>query len=362
MYIIKKRYTMNTIIKHILPQKPSTPLSTGEGPGVRLVVFLLILSLFGCKNGDIEFPDYDYQAVYFSYQQPVRTITLGDDVYPTDDDNAHLFHVYATMGGVNANKQDRPLRLAIDESLCAGLQFDDGTDVTPLPTSYYSIASLDCAIPSGSVVGGITVQLTDAFFADPLATTVHYVLPVRLVSASETILEGKDYTLYALKYKNKYHGCWLSTGTDTYTTNGTVDSVVTRQPEYVEQADLAYLTTDGLCQSRYEVSANVTVTDPATGKTNVETKTCSLILTFDGDDRATITTDTEGCTATGTGKWERQAAKKAWGDKDRDRLTLDYEVTFSYSSNGAEATTTRKSSETLIMRDRQSLFETFTTK
>lgn len=321
-----------------------------------------ILLLSACKNGDIEFPDYDYQTVYFAYQQPVRTITMGDDVYPTDDDNAHRFHVYATMGGVNANQQDRALRFAIDESLCAGLQFEDGTDVKPLPAAYYSIASLDAAIPSGSLIGGITVQLSDAFFADPEATSLRYVLPVRLVSASDSILEGKDYTLYAVKYKNKYHGCWLSTGTDVYTTNGAVDSTVSRQPEYVEEASLVYLTTDGLRQSRYEVSANVSVVDPATNKVDVQTKTCSLILTYDDEENITVTTDTEGCTATGSGKWQYQAAKKAWGDKDRDQLTLSYEVAFNYTSNGAAATTTRKSEETLIMRDRQSAFETFTTK
>lgn len=320
------------------------------------------LTLGGCENGDIEFPDFDYQTVYFSYQQPVRTITLGDDVYPTDDDNAHLFHVYATMGGVNANQQDRTLHFAIDESLCEGLQFEDGTDVKPLPSSHYSIASLDATIPSGSVIGGITVQLTDAFFADPEATSLRYVLPVRLASASDSILEGKDYTLYAVKYKNKYHGCWLSTGKDTYTTNGALDSTVSRKPEYVEYADLSYLTTVGLRQSRYEVSANVTVVDPSTGKGDVQTKTCSLILTFDDEENVSVSTDTEGCTATGSGKWEYQAAKKAWGDKDRDQLTLSYEVSFNYTSNGEAATTTRKSEETLIMRDRQSAFETFTTK
>jgi hypothetical protein len=32
-----------------------------------------------CENGDWEFPDYKYSAVYFAYQSPIRTITLGED-------------------------------------------------------------------------------------------------------------------------------------------------------------------------------------------------------------------------------------------------------------------------------------------
>ena len=314
-----------------------------------------------CENGDVEFPDFDYQTVYFARQTPVRTITLGDDVYPTDLDNEHKCQIYATMGGVNTNKRDRSIQIVVDETLCSGLRFEDGSDVKVMPTSHYSLSGSTITIPSGEVMGCVDVQLTDAFFADTLSTQVNYVIPVRMISATDSILAGKDYVLYAVKYKNKYHGCWLSTGKDLISTNGIQDSTIVRQPEYVEYADLVYLTTEGLQQSRYEVSANVTVTDTK-GKSSVETKTCSLILTFDTNDSVTITTDTEGCHASGTGQWSRQAAKKAWGDQDRDQLTLDYEVSFTYESAGEKVTTSRKTTETLIMRDRQSKLEDFTTK
>ena len=33
-------------------------------------------------------------------------------------------------------------------------------------------------------------------------------------------------------------------------------------------------------------------------------------------------------TATGSGKFEKKAAKLAWGNKDRDLLTLNYKVDF----------------------------------
>lgn len=311
-----------------------------------------------CENGDIEFDDFDYQTVYFARQTPVRTITLGDDVYPTDLDNQHRCQIYATMGGVNTNKQARTIQITVDESLCTGRKFADGRDVQPMPSHYYSLSGSSITIPEGEIMGCVDVQLTDAFFADPKSTTVNYVIPIRMVSAAETILKDKDYILYAVKYKNKYHGCWLSKGTDVISTTGKEDQTITRQPDYWEKADLVYLTTDGLQQSRCNVTTNVTVVD-SKGKSNVEVKTCSLILTFDANDHVTVSTDTEGFTATGSGQWSWQAAKKAWGDKDRDQLTLQYDVTFSYESAGQTVTTTRKTTETLVMRDRQSLLEDF---
>lgn len=329
------------------------------------------MMLTSCDNDEIEFDDFTYQTVSFAKQTPIRKITLGDDVYPTDND--HRFQILATLGGVWSNKANRTVRLAIDNSLCDGLAFsDDGRDVLPLPAEYYTISGTDVTITPGNITGGIDVQLTDAFFADPKATTLNYVLPVRIVSASDSILSGKpksgvanpnvmnaddwdvlpkNYTLYGLRYKNKYHGVWLSRGTDHLYTDGTETSVVERNPEYIEKADIVNLTTDGLQVARYAVSVDVEGIDDK-GKPTVERKTCNLILTFDADENCTVTTDTEDFTATGSGKWEWQAAKKAWNDKDRDRLTLDYEYEFTYTLAGVQKTIKVATEEVLVMRDR----------
>lgn len=338
---------------------------------------LILFSLSSCKNDDIEFPDFDYQTVYFARKQPVRTIVLGnDEVYPNDIDNAHQCQIYAVLGGVNENKKDRNIQIVVDESLCNGLQFSDGRDVKPMPSSYYTLSSNTITIKKGEIMGAVDVQLTDAFFADTAncvkstssSEKVEYVIPVRMVAADDSILSGYDYTLYAVNYKNKYHGCWLSRGTDVIKTPGKADSTSTRMPDYWEYADLVYLTTDGLQQSRYGISTNVTVVDSTgTGRnrratTTIAVKDCSLILTFDSSDHCTISTDTPGCTATGSGQWTSHGAEKAWGDKDRDQLTLQYEVTYTYESAGQQVTTTRSTTETLVMRDRQSKLTDFTTK
>ena len=150
-------------------------------------------------------------SVYFSMQEPIRTITLGnDDEAVNTDDNAHQFKLMATIGGIYKNTKDRKISYAIDPSL-----LDESTGMEVLPSSYYTIEDGSLTIPAGSIVGGATVKLTDAFFNDPKAATTHYVLPVRLVSTNDcdTILESKNYQVICVKYKNQFSGLYCKTGT-----------------------------------------------------------------------------------------------------------------------------------------------------
>ena len=86
----------------------------------KLIFILLIISLFfsACKNDDWEFPDYDYTTVYFAYQSPIRTITLGEDIFDTSLDNEHKCEIIATMGGVYKNHKNVVIDYRVDNSLC----------------------------------------------------------------------------------------------------------------------------------------------------------------------------------------------------------------------------------------------------
>lgn len=55
----------------------------------KTIMKCMVLGLLfaGCENGDKEFDDYEYQTFSFATQTPIRTITLGEDVYPTEQDN-----------------------------------------------------------------------------------------------------------------------------------------------------------------------------------------------------------------------------------------------------------------------------------
>ena len=102
---------------------------------------------------------------------------MGTDVVNTDLDNQHKCQLQVTMGGVWKNRQDRTVQLAVDNSLCDGKTFEDGTPIVAMPASYYTIAN------TTTVRGIAEVQLTDTFFVDPQALKVHYVIPVRIVNA-----------------------------------------------------------------------------------------------------------------------------------------------------------------------------------
>lgn len=349
------------------------------------IIALLALGAMvtSCHNGEKEFPDYVYQTIYFARQTPVRTITLGDDGdYNTDLDNLHQFEIKAVIGGVNTNKKERRAEYVIDNAMVEGLTFGNGTEVKAMPASYYTLIEDKIVIKKGEVLGGLKVQLTDAYFADPASVKATYVIPVVLTSGTDSILQGKpkdgitnpnrlraadwatlpqDYVLYAVKYKNPYHGVWLSKGTDQVTNAGQA-STVNRQTDLWEKASLRQLSTVSLTKSLYSFSHDVTVTN-ADGSKGEKKLTCELIVNIDDNGNATVTTETPGCTATGSGKWEYKAEKKAWGDKDRDRLTLNYEYAIEYTVDeqaGTKAVYKVATSETMVMRDRQNKLEEFT--
>lgn len=339
----------------------------------------------GCENSDVDFPDYDYQTIAFARQSPVRTITLGEEMYSDNTiDNEHAFEVMAVLGGVNENRKDHSAKFVIDNSLCDEVVFDDGREIKALPQEYYNIFTDKIVIKKGKVLGGFRVELTDAFFADPAATEVNYVLPVRLTESADSILEGKakadiknpnrlnkddwsivpqDYVLYAVKYKNPYHGCWVSKGIDKITHNGEV-TTNNRQAQYWEKATLRYLTTKSIDKAVYSYTHAVPTVD-VNGDRSEKNITCDLILSIADNGAVTVTTETPDCTASGQGQWTSKGEPKAFADEDRDRLQLKYTYTISYVKNdqtGELGTYTAEIEEVMCLRDRQNKLEEFSFK
>lgn len=346
-----------------------------------ITVCTVSLLLGGCHNGDVEFPDYVKQTIYFAKQTPVRTVTLGDEEYVDNTlDNEHAVIVKAVLGGVNTNKKQRWATVTVDPSLCSTILFSDGSPVKALPESYYNLASDRLTIEKGELLGGVRVNLTDAYFADPDAVNVTYVLPLRLVSASEEILKGtakdgiespdplnkdhwnvqpQDYVLYAIKYKNPYHGQWLCKSIDEIDDNGTVTRSENTPAEW-EKAALRQISTKSLTKCVYSFSKAVPIV-VADGKSE-RNISCDLILDINANGDVTVSTESEGCTASGSGSWKHRGEPKAWGDKDRDLLKLSYTYTITYVKNevtGEKGYYKQTSEESLVMRDRQNKLETF---
>lgn len=295
----------------------------------------IALAFNSCKNGDVDFPDYEGgTTVYFPYQYPVRTIALCDEEYDTSLDQQHKCQILATFGG-SYNGSNGSVQVAVDERLCENLFFEDGvTPVKPMPASFYELSTTNLEF-NGTMNGRTTVSLTKDFFDNEDAVKETYVIPLVMTTQSGfgriltgTPTEGlsgsrtdesvwdvkpKDYVLYCVKYQNKYSGYWLTNG------NTSTDNI--------EQASIVQIRTKSLNSSIYTV----------TYQEGGALYSADLLLTFDDSDNCTITylgngTKTESDTVTpisnvtvnGKGNFKDNGEKKSWGDKDRDRLELEF--------------------------------------
>ena len=261
----------------------------------------LAAGLTSCKSGDQDFPDFDYQTCYFAKQYPVRTIELGNDLYvDLTLDNQHKCQIQAVMGGAYSNRRDINIDIFVDPSALDGLTFEDGSEVTLMPERYYNLAAQNILIPAGQVVGGVEVQLTDDFFADPKSVTNHYAIPVRMTKATgvDSILSEKNFTVYAIEYVNRYHGLYIL--------NGEL------------QANKTSVTTKSLNTSYMTYAAK-----DASGTAH----DCMLLLNFDESGNCTVSTEAEGFTVSGTGRFVEEDETQLVGARHPNTIYLDFTVT-----------------------------------
>lgn len=303
---------------------------------------IFTLGLASCSNTDVEFPDYQGGvSVYFAYQTPVRAMMLGtDDLGSTADNDSRTCKIYGTMGGSYSGKNIK-VEVAVDNTLCDNLYFDAACTqpVVPMPSNYYEMSgtTLDYA---GDIKGGVSVKLTDAFFADPKASTVNYVIPVVMKSqtGADHILSGtygpgieagsrfdegvwsvvpKDYVLYCVKYVSKFAGYYLPMGTEKISFNG---ATTTKEAKYTDWERVP----SGEIKYCWTVGENKVVMS-VTAAAGEDSYNAELLLTFSGNN-CTITSITPGVTASGSGTYTDSSSSYKWGAKDRAGLKLSYKV------------------------------------
>lgn len=301
----------------------------------------MLLSFTACESSDNEFPDFDYQTVYFGNQYGLRTVELGEDEFIDNTlDNQHKVVIKAAWGGGYTNRKNVIIDTQVDESLCENLYFKgSNTPVTPMPSSYYTLASNQIRIPKGEIMGGIEVQLTDAFFADEKSLGNYYVIPMKMTSVqgADSILQGKaavgspvltnsghwsvqpkNFVLYAVKYVNPWHGEYLRRGVDQAMING-VSSQLVRHEQYVEKDEKVNISTKSLERNLLHLSTR-------DEKGNIFKY--DLSLTFDKDGNCTVSSPSDDLAISGSGKFVKKGEKKSLGGKDRDAIYLDYTVDF----------------------------------
>ena len=311
----------------------------------------LVCGLWSCESGDQSFPDYEGgTTVYFAYQYPVRTLVLGDnEEYDQTLDNAHKCKILATFGG-SYNGSNGSVTVAVDEKLCDNLFFEDGvTPVKAMPSRFYQLSTTTLNF-NGTMNGATEVQLTNDFFDDPDAVKNTYVIPLVMIDQkgfgkilTGSLIEGQtgsrtdasvwdvkpmDYVLYCVKFQNKYSGWWRTHGT---TSTDDIESASEVQIRSLSMNTCAYTVS---YQSKWWKNEYNKALDKWEEVEKDTILTADIQLAFDGSDKCKISSLTDAVMASGSGSWGDNTEIKAWANKDRDGMELDYALDFGEDIKG----------------------------
>ncbi|WP_298652240.1 DUF1735 domain-containing protein [uncultured Proteiniphilum sp.] len=177
-------------------------------------LIIAFLVLFACERYEEYRYDYEYSAVYFGSQKPLRTLVTRENQSTLD------FKLGVVLAGMLENKTDQWATFEIDPSL---LQTVEGaSSFSLLPEDWYDFDITDnkITIPKGKFLGDFTIKIDKAkFTADPLSLGRTYALPVRILESSadsilagDNITPGKDYTVLVVKYISGYSGTYYVRG------------------------------------------------------------------------------------------------------------------------------------------------------
>ena len=378
---------------------------------IKIVIIVAIaFCLMACENQENEFDDFGSTSVYFPFQTPVRTIIQGEyDLGFNENDNNGRFEIGVVMSGVYENAKDRRVHFELaPELIDAATLGVDTVNVKILPASYYTIEQESpVTIPSGSTNGRIPIQLNDAFFDDPQSFAefgeVHYVVPLRITDYEEldSLLTGvplvddpikirdedwsplpKDYTLFGIKFMNKYQGIYLRRGEDMIvgeSINELLEAVGGVSTGVVLESDIVTIDTSTVYREEFVVQDELTKLE-TTGRNSVlytnmvrraglpSDDNISAILTFDDNNNITIT-DVEGDNFIVTGSGQFVEDGDEWGGEPRDVIYLQYQYSDVNIAEQVIAFGTRIQrsildlahtvNDTLVIRDRDVRFEEF---
>lgn len=169
---------------------------------ILLIPVSILLLMQSCY--DDYFQDFEYSAVYFAVQDPLRTVII-------EDGKELKVEIGAVLGGKYSNEADEKVQFTIAPEL-----LNDYPQLKLLPAEYYQLSNnSEIVIPKGSFLGTIDLTLNENFIADKDAHDLYYALPVEITSTSaDSVLAGKEHTIIAIKYQNKYYGSYWIKGID----------------------------------------------------------------------------------------------------------------------------------------------------
>jgi len=309
---------------------------------------LLTLGIFSCENGNWSFPDFNYTTTYFPNQFPIRTLVLGDYVYDNSGDNELKFLISAVTGGVYEQKQNIRVGFEVDNTLCNNLTTSTtgGGPIKAMPANWYTLSSPnEIVIPSGQYDAGVTVQLTSAFTADTNCVSPYWVIPLKIISSTtDSILQGrsgmtnpdrristnwavvpKDFTIFAVRVANEWHGKYLLRGTDVVkkaSDNRVIETIVYRT-QYLEANAVVSLLSSRRNQVKYSNSVKRATGSPGNFEMKIDFNTGDITS-------ATLASTTRYPTrpVAGTAKMVLASnSTETWNNEKRNAIYLDYTIT-----------------------------------
>ena len=201
-----------------------------------ITVFAFVFGFVGCEEYEDYIRDYDYTAVYFGAQNPVRTL-----VSRTASDHLE-FKIGVSLGGLRENKRGYTAEFMVDPEL---LNTVEGADkFTLLDPDWYTIQNDNntFVIPAGQFLGDCPVKINKTDFAGaPGSLGKTYALPLKLLKTNaDSIRDGKDYTVIVIKYIDEHSGDYYCKGWEAeWNGTDTVPSTVPGKPnQYYSHVDL----------------------------------------------------------------------------------------------------------------------------
>ncbi len=182
--------------------------------------------------------DYDYTVAYFSSQSPMRTVIADRDM------NISLG---VALGGWRTIDPTAWVTFEIDDTL---LESEDLTfDFELLPSKYYTLSDRNTMRVTNTTlsIADVDLYFNDEFYEDPKSMTQHYALPLRISDMSlDQTIDGKDYSIVAIKYQSTYHGTFYIMGSVTEIEGGEDENIGYVTPQGGDLAGLSTLTVETL--------------------------------------------------------------------------------------------------------------------
>jgi hypothetical protein len=187
---------------------------------IKITIALVCISFFGLQGCYEEYAkDFDYAAVYFGEQKPLRTLVTKND------QSELVFRIGATIGGLRENKKGYDVDYELAPDLLTTVE--GAEEFKLLPATCYTIVNdgnFTFHIPKGKMIGDCQVRINkNAFVALQGSLEATWAIPLRLLSTdADTILVAKNYTILVVKYIDEHSGNYYCRGSEVSDAPGSV--------------------------------------------------------------------------------------------------------------------------------------------